>query len=211
MYQSWVQYDATSGLAEALFSKNRRLVLSLLLGHADEAFYLRQIVRASGGGVGAIQRELRQLVQCGILRRTARGKEVYFQVNPECPVFAELKSLLMKTAGLADVLRTALAPLADQIEVAFVFGSLAQGKERQHSDVDVLVVGNASFADVAAAIGPAQEQLQREVNPSVYPPDEFRAKLAARHHFLKSVMAGGKVFLIGDEHGLERLAAEAAG
>jgi uncharacterized protein len=196
---------ATSGLAEALFSKNRRLVLSLLLGHADEAFYLRQIVRASGGGVGAIQRELRQLVQCGILRRTARGKEVYFQVNPECPVFAELKSLLMKTAGLADVLRTALAPLADQIEVAFVFGSVTQGKERQGSDVDVLVVGNVSFADVVAAIGPAQEQLQREVNPSVYPPDEFRAKLAARHHFLTSVMAGGKVFLMGDEHGLERL------
>ena len=122
---------AASGLAEALFSKNRRLVLSLLLGHADEAFYLRQIVRASGGGVGAIQRELRQLVQCGILSRTARGKEVYFQVSPDCPVFAELKSLLMKTAGLADVLRTALAPLADQIEVAFVFGSFAQGKERQ--------------------------------------------------------------------------------
>ena len=94
--------DATNGLAEALFSKNRRMVLSLLLGHADEAFYLRQIVRASGGGVGAIQRELRQLVQCGILRRTARGKEVYFQVNFECPVFAELKSLLMKTAGLAE-------------------------------------------------------------------------------------------------------------
>ena len=115
---------AASGLAEALFSKNRRLVLSLLLGHADEAFYLRQIVRACGGGVGAIQRELRQLVQCGIISRTARGKEVYFQANPECPVFAELKSLLMKTAGLANVLRTALAPLADQIEVAFVFGSL---------------------------------------------------------------------------------------
>ena len=177
------------------------------------------IVRTRGRGVllatdcscfgrrgGAIQRELRQLVACGILRRTARGKEVYFQVNPECPAFAELKSLLLKTAGLADVLRTALAPLADQIEVAFVFGSMAQGKERQQSDVDLLVVGNVSFADVVAAIGPAQEQVQREVNPSVYPPDEFRAKLAARHHFLKSVMAGSKVFLIGDERGLERLA-----
>jgi predicted nucleotidyltransferase len=197
---------ATSGLADVLFSKNRRTVLSLLLGHADEAFYLRQIVRASGGGLGAIQRELRQLVQCGIVRRTARGKEVYFQVDPKCPVFAELKSLLMKTAGLADVLRTALAPLAERIEVAFVFGSIAQGKERQQSDVDVLVVGNASFAEVVAAFGPAQEQLQREVNPSVYPPDEFRAKLAAHHHFLKSVMAGSKVFLIGDENGLARLA-----
>jgi predicted nucleotidyltransferase len=193
-------------LADALFSKNRRAVLSLLLGHADEAFYLRQIVRASGGGVGAVQRELQQLVQCGILRRTPRGKEVYFQANHECPVFAELKSLLMKTAGLADVLRTALAPLADRIEVAFVFGSLAQGKERHESDVDVLVAGDVSFADVVAAIAPGQELVGREINPNVYSSSEFHAKLASGHHFLQRVMTGDKVFLIGDERGLKRLA-----
>ena len=198
--------QTTSGLAEALFSKNRRLVLSLLLGHADEAFYLRQIVRASGGGVGAIQRELGRLVACGVLCRTARGKEVYFQANAACPAFAELKGLLAKTAGVADVLRAALAPLADRIEVAFVFGSTAEGKERRQSDVDVLVVGDASFSEVTAAFGPAQERLQREVNPSVYPADEFCAKLGARHHFLRSVLAGGKIFLIGDERGLEGLA-----
>ena len=133
------------GLAEALFSKNRRAVLSLLYGHADEAFYLRQIVRASGGGVGAIQRELRQLVESGIIRRSTHGKQVYFQASTECPVFAELKSLLMKTAGLTDVLRTALAPLADHIDVAFVHGSIARGNERQGSDVDMMVVGDATF------------------------------------------------------------------
>jgi uncharacterized protein len=196
----------SNDLATALFSKNRRLILSLLLGHADEAFYLRQIVRASGGGVGAVQRELRHLVECGIICRTVRGNQVYFQGNADCPVFAELKSLLMKTAGVADVLRTALAPLAEQIEIAFLFGSIAQGKERQGSDIDLLVVGNVGFSDVAAVMGPAQEQLRREVNPTVYPADEFRAKLAARHHFLKTVVAGSKVFLVGDEHGLERLA-----
>ena len=123
-------------------------------------------------------------------------------------MFAELKSLLMKTAGLTDVLRTALAPLADHIDVAFVHGSIARGNERQGSDVDMMVVGDALFADVVAAIGPAQEQLQREVNPTVYPPAEFQMKLAAGHHFLKRVMAGNKVFLIGDERGLERLAEE---
>ena len=179
-----------------------------MYGHADEAFYLRQFVRASGGGLGAIQRELRQLVQSDIIRRTAQGNQVYFRANDKCPIFAELKSLLMKTAGVADVLRAALAPLADRIEIAFLFGSTAKGKERQGSDIDMLVVGETSFADVVAAIGPAQEQLQREVNPTLYPPEEFCAKLAARHHFLSSVMAGSKVFLIGDEHGLERLAEE---
>ena len=196
------------GLAEALFSRNRRAVLSLLYGHADETFYLRQIVRASGGGVGAIQRELRLLVQSGIIRRSAKGNQVYFQANAECPVFSELKSLLMKTAGVVDVLRTALAPLADHIDVAFLYGSITRGKERQGSDVDVMVLGDTTFADVVAAVGPAQEQLQREVNPTVYPPAEFQMKLAAGHHFLKRVMAGNKVFLIGDERGLERLAEE---
>ncbi len=195
-----------SDLAEALFSKNRRAVLSLLYGHTDEAFYLRQIVRASGGGVGAIQRELRQLVECGIIRRNVRGKQVYFQANADCPIFVELKSLLLKTAGLADVLRTALASLADRIEVAFLYGSFVAGKERQGSDVDVMVVGDVLFGDVVAAIRPAQEQLQREVNPTVYPVGEFRSKIAAGHHFLNRVLATKRVFLIGDERGLERLA-----
>ena len=198
--------DVADGLAEALFSKNRRVILSLLYGHPDEAFYLRQIVRASGGGVGAIQRELRQLVQCGIIRRTVRGKQVYFQANDDCPVFAELKSLLLKTVGLADVLRTALAPLADRIEVAFLYGSVVQGKERKESDVDVMVVGDVLFADVVAAIGPAQKHLQREVNPTIYPASEFRSKITTGQHFLNRVLAAKKFFLIGDEHGLERLA-----
>ena len=113
----------------------------------------------------------------------------------------------MKTAGLADVLRTALAPLAGQIEIAFLFGSVAQGKERpQQRHRRAHGRQRRASADVVAVMGPAQEQLRREVNPSVYPLDEFRAKLAARHHFLRSVMAGAKVFLIGDEHGLERVA-----
>ena len=196
---------ATARLAETLFSKNRRAVLSLLYGHSDEAFYLRQIVRASGGGVGAIQRELRQLVKADIIRRTTKGNQVYFQANTECPVFSELKSLLMKTAGVADLLRTALGPLADRIEVAFFYGSVVRGEERHHSDVDVLVIGGVRFADVVAATSPAQDQLQREINPTVYPVDEFRAKLAAGHHLLSRVTAGNKVFLIGDQYGLERL------
>jgi predicted nucleotidyltransferase len=201
-------YRVVGGLAEMLFSKNRRAVLSLLYGHSDEAFYLRQIVRASGGGVGAIQRELRQLVAHGIIRRDTRGNQVYFQANADCPIFSELKSLLMKTAGVADVLRTALAPLADCIEVAFLYGSIAQGKEGHSSDVDVMVIGDVLFADVVAAIGSAQERLHREINPTVYPCEEFQAKLVAGHHFLNRVTSGSKVFVIGDERGLERLVTE---
>src|SRR5262249_7480484 len=106
-----------------LFGLTRRRVLGWLLGHPDEAFYLRQIVRYTGAGQGAVQRELDLLTRAGLLRRTVQGRQVYFKANRESPIFPELHALFLKTAGLADVLREALAPLADRVLVAFVFGS----------------------------------------------------------------------------------------
>ncbi|NQT37553.1 MAG: nucleotidyltransferase domain-containing protein [Planctomycetes bacterium] len=193
-------------LGTALFSRNRRAIFGLLFGHADEAFYLRQIVRATGGGVGAIQRELRQLTAAGILRRDVRGKQVYFQADPDCPIFGELKSLVAKTTGMAGVLRAALAPLADRVGVAWVYGSVARGEETRSSDLDVLVVGDVSFPEIVAALTPAQQELRREVNPTLFPAGEFRSKIAAGQPFLTRVLQQPKVFLIGDEHDLERLA-----
>ena len=140
-------------LAEILFSRNRRAVLALLLARPDEEFYLRQIVRAAGGGMGAIQRELGQLVQAGILRRTVRHKQVYFQAESACPIFEELRSIVTKTFGIADVLCAALAALDDRIELAFLFGSIARGEAQSGSDVDLLIVGDVTFAETVAAAG----------------------------------------------------------
>ncbi|MEK6709461.1 MAG: nucleotidyltransferase domain-containing protein [Nitrospinota bacterium] len=193
-------------IGRVLFGKTRRAVLSLLYGHPEEDFYLRQIARAAGSGLGAVQRELKQLAEVGILRKRTRGRQVYFQANPDCPVFGELKGLLVKTAGVADVLRAALLPLADRIGAAFIHGSFARGDERRGSDVDLLVVGSATFAEVASALAPAQDALGREVNPTVYPPQEFRRRRAAGHHFLKSVLGAPRIFLVGDEGELKRLA-----
>jgi predicted transcriptional regulator len=103
-------------IGSVLFSKNRRAVLTLLFGHPDQPYYLRQMVRACGGGVGAVQRELGQLAAAGIIRRTVRGHQVYFQADEACPIFEELKGVVVKTAGVADVLRVALAPLADRAQ-----------------------------------------------------------------------------------------------
>jgi uncharacterized protein len=196
----------SNALSETLFSKNRRAVLSLLYGHPDQAFYLRQIVRATSGGHGAVQRELKTLSEAGILRRTVRDKQVYFQANSECPVFEELKVLIVKTAGVADVLKAALALLGDRIQIALIYGSVARTKQKRDSDVDLLVVGDAAFREVVATLADAQSQLGREVNPAVYAPDEFQSKLASRHHFLTSVLKTEMVFLIGNERELERLA-----
>jgi DNA-binding transcriptional ArsR family regulator len=191
--------------ASALLSKSGRAVLSLLFGHAGEVFYLRQIARLSGLAVGSIQRELKRLTEAGIITRSVQGRQVYFRANEACPVFGELKSILIKTAGVADVLRAALAPLADRIRVAFMFGSMTTGREKRDSDVDVMVVGDASFADVVKALGVAQNTLHREINPTVYPPDEFVSKLSAGHHFLKSLVGEKRIFLIGDENDFARL------
>ena len=195
----------TDGLSATLFGKTRRAVLALLYSHVEESFYLRQIVRTARVGLGAVQRELKMLSEAGIIRRTVRGRQVYYQANPECPVYAELKSLVVKTVGVGDVLRAALAPLADRINVAFLFGSLVRGGERPGSDVDVMVVGDVTFAEVVSVLGLVQETVRREINPLVYPPEEFRFKLAAEHHFLKKVLEGSKFFLIGDEYELAKL------
>lgn len=192
-------------LGSTLFGRSRRAVLGLLYGHPDQEFYLRQVIRAAGGGVGGIQRELNQLTQAGILRRTVRGNQVFFQAEADCPVFAELKGLVLKTAGAADVLRSALAPLSDRIRVAFVFGSLARAQQRADSDVDVLIVGAVAFREIVAALADAQAKLRREVNPTVYSPEEFRGKLSTGHHFLRNVLQREKIFLIGDERELARL------
>ena len=187
-------------VSDALFGQTRRTVLALLYGHPEEEYYLRQVIRAAGVGQGTVQRELKRLVAAGLVRRRAHGRQVYFQANPDSPVYPELRGLLMKTAGAADVLRRALAPLADRISFAFVYGSVASGSERRASDIDVMIVGDVSFAEVVTAIGPTQESLGREVNPTVYSEAEFKAKMDAGQHFLNGVMKREKVFLYGDEH-----------
>jgi predicted nucleotidyltransferase len=195
----------TDYLSKTLFSKTRRAVLSLLYSHVDDAYYMRQIVRSAGVGLGAVQRELKQLSDAGIIHRMVRGHQVYYQANPQCPVFAELKNLVVKTVGVGAALQAALTPLGDRIDVAFIYGSIARSEEHRDSDVDVLVVGKVTFAEIVSSLSETQKTIGREINPTVYPPAEFRSKLAAGHHFLSSVLRGPMFFLIGDKRELARL------
>ena len=194
------------GTTPSLFGKTRQTLLALLYSRADEEHLQESLIQLAGLGRGAVQRELEFLARAGIVRRTVRGRQVYFQANPDSPIYAELRGLVVKTAGVADALRAALASLAGRIRVAFVYGSIAKGTEGRASDVDLMVIGEASFAEVSDVLGKAQKTIGREVNPSVYAPADLRAKLAARQHFLRTVLKGEKIFLIGDEHELGRLA-----
>ncbi|MEK7403411.1 MAG: nucleotidyltransferase domain-containing protein [Gemmatimonadota bacterium] len=194
--------------AEVLFGATRRAVLALLLGRPDERFYLREIQRAIGAGIGPVQRELRQLADAGLIRREAHGNQVHFSANRSAPIFPELQSIVQKTTGTAEVLRVSMAALMSQglVDLAFVYGSVAAGRQTAVSDVDVLVVGEASLADVAPALKSAQSKLGREVNATVYSRAELRAKVKGGSAFLKRVLSGPRLMITGTDHDAEKLA-----
>ncbi|MCK5828187.1 ArsR family transcriptional regulator [Candidatus Bipolaricaulota bacterium] len=186
-----------SALGSLLLGKTRLAILSLLFSQPDRKLYLRQIIRLTGAGQGAIQRELENLVHAGVLIKTREANLAYFQVNRAVPVFDELQGIVQKTAGVADFLRVALLPLADSIQHAFIYGSTASGMERVGSDVDLMVIGDVSFFDVVAAISSLQETLGREVNPTVFTSDEFAAHVAAQDPFVNRVMENAQIDVIG--------------
>ncbi len=197
--------DASIPGAVALLGQTRAAVLALLYGRPDREFYLNEIVRAVGAGTGAVQRELARLTAAGLLRRAVRGKQVYFQADADSPVFPEVRGLIVKTVGVVDVLREALAPLGSRIRLAFVYGSMARGDETTSSDIDLIIIGTARLFAVVAALASAQEKLRREINPAVFPAAEVRRKLHDRDPFLAGVVAGPKLFVIGGEHELADL------
>jgi len=193
-------------LCSGLFGKTRQVVLALLYGQADSSFYTKQVLDAVKIGRGTVQRELKNLTDTGIITREVQGRQVYYQANAQCPIFNELKSIVRKTFGVADVIRQSLATVENKILVAFIFGSVAKSADDRKSDIDVMVVGKVSFGDVVSLLSPAEEQLGREINSVVYPIDEFKKKVSDDHHFVKTVIEGEKIFLVGDESELRRLA-----
>lgn len=184
-------------LANFLLGPFRTRVLSELLLHPDASWHSRELARRIGALPGSTNRELIKLADVGILLRQQIGNQIHYGANPDCPVFAELAGMLRKTSGIAAVLAEALAPLADRIQSALVFGSVARGAETTHSDIDVLVLGEVSFAEVIEALYPAQQEVQREINPVVYRADDFRAKLACNNTWAREVAEKPKLFLIG--------------
>jgi predicted nucleotidyltransferase len=195
----------STDLSNVLFPSVRAEILGLLFSQPERRFYVRELVELIGKGHGQTARELQRLGDTGILSRSRSGKQLYYQANPACPIFEELRGIAVKTIGVPRVLEAALAPLSDRIEVAFVYGSFARGQSRADSDVDVMVIGEVSFADVVEAVRPAEAKLSREVSPSVYSSEELRQRASDGNHFIRSVLSGDKIFLIGGPDELEQL------
>jgi predicted nucleotidyltransferase len=152
-----------------------------------------------------LYRELNALAKAGLLIRSEVGNQVHYQANPSCPIYEEMRAILRKTFGIADVLREALEPVAGRIKLAFVYGSVARGEERAASDVDVLLIGRLKFTDAVLALSSAEQGLRREVNPHVYSVAEFQHKVADREPFLVRVMKEPKIYLIGTDDDFGKL------
>lgn len=192
-------------LASTLLPEYRRRVLGLLLLRPDEALHGREIARRTGLPAGTVTRELTRLAEVGLLRREKRGNQQLYSADTTCPIHTELASILRKTSGMADVLAQALAPVASVLRAAFVFGSVAQGRETAGSDIDLMLIGELGFGQAVTLLYPLQATLGREINPKILSAAEFAAG-AATEPFLRDVLAKPKIFLIGDDDELAELA-----
>ena len=188
-----------------LFSPYRRQVLALLLLRPDERFYVRELERLTGISAGSLHRELKAMSEAGLLIREHQGNQVLYQADRSCSIFEELASIFRKTVGLGSELTTALEPIADRIDVAFVFGSMASGTQHAKSDLDICVLGEVELLDVVKAIGSLQESLRREINPVVMSAKQFASDLANQERFAERLAAEPKIFVIGDENDLRKL------
>ena len=192
-----------TSLVDALLTRTQQRVLGILFGQPQRSFYANELIRAAGTGSGAVQRELTRLTESGLIQRTRIGQQTHFQANGQSPLFGELRSIVLKTVGLAEPLRDALKPLRARVRAAFVFGSVAKGTDQAGSDIDLMVIADdLTTGDLFRTLEPATKALGRPVNPTVYTLAEFHRGLRARNAFLTRTMDGPRVWVIGSEDDL---------
>jgi len=190
---------------QVLFNHTQIQILKLLLLNQDQSFYQREIADRLQLNLRGVQQALQRLVDSGLVLREKRGRQVYYQVNPASPILPELTSIFVKTVGLGDRLAEALQKLAEKVDVAFIFGSWANGQQRPESDVDLLVVGKVDPQEVVSALHTATGELGREFNPVVMSAQEVSQRVRDNDHFITSVMSGAKIYLIGGDSDLSRI------
>ena len=201
--QSSNRAPVVSGVADALFTKVQQRVLAVLFGNHARSFYANELIALACSGSGAVQRQLAQLEAAQLVTVRRVGNQKHYQANASAPIFEELRSLVLKTSGLVDVLRAALAPLASQIDLAFVYGSVAKGKDTEKSDIDLMVVSErVAYADIFATLEPATTRLGRTINPTLFSRMELDKRILDGTAFVKRVLEQPKLWVIGEDRGL---------
>jgi len=197
-------HNSQSGISALFASATLGDLLRLFMLEPEREYYQRELQRLTGAHLRQLQRDLERLQRSGLVVRRVHGNRTYYRVVPAHPAFADLRAAIMKTEGLGDELRGALAGLGAAL--AFVYGSLARGDDVVGSDVDVLIVGSASRREVATALADAARSSGRELNPVIVAPADFTARWREGDHFISSVLAGPRIWLVGDEASLAALA-----
>jgi predicted nucleotidyltransferase len=193
----------STALASTLFSNVRQRVLGLLFGQPDRTFYGSELIRLAHSGTGAVQRELQRLEKSGLVSVTRVGNQKHYRANPRSPIFEELRSLVLKTMGVVEPIREALAAHVDRIRAAFIYGSVAKGEDRASSDVDVMVIGDdLTYSDFFTGLQEAERLLKRPINPNFVDPDGWKRKLASGSPFFTKINAQPKIFIFGSQDDL---------
>lgn len=193
------EVNPMSQIGDALFTETQQKVLGLLYGQPNRSFYTNEILRLTGMGVATIKRELDRMLVAGILTMTRIGNQHHYQANPGCPVYTELITIVKRTIGVAELIRLALVPLQDRIAWAFVFGSVASGKDTASSDVDLMVIGEVTFPDIVKALYPAQLELGRDINPKLYSREQWHDLALENSAFFREVMQKPRMDVMGGQ------------
>jgi predicted nucleotidyltransferase len=195
------------GILDALFPTVRSGVLSATLLQPDHWWFMTELARHLETAPSSLQRELDSLVSAGLLLRRQDGRRAYFKANEDSPLFQDLRGIMEKTAGLLPALKAALKDFDDRIELALVYGSIARGEGHSASDVDLMIVGALKHIDLLPVLRKLEARFRREVNVTLFSPQEFRRKLAAEDHFLHSVLMGKTISLKGTPDELGKVTA----
>jgi uncharacterized protein len=190
-------------LLDIVSSRSKAEVFRLLFGLDRGDCHLRELARRSGLALRTVQQELARLAKAGLVTARRDGNRMYYQANRENPVYGDLRSIVLKTAGLVGVLQGALQ--IPGIELAFVFGSVASGKAHAESDVDLMIIGTLGLRRVAQLLSGLAERVGRELNPHVMKSEEFARRKHASDHFISSVLDSPRLFVIGSEDELAKL------
>lgn len=191
---------ASANLSDALFTTTQQRVLARLFGEPGRSYSVSELIQATGSGSGAVQRELARLSGSGLLAVEQIGNQKRYSANPDSPIHAELVAIVRKTFGLAVPLREALEPIAGRIHAAFVYGSVAAGKDIASSDIDLLLVSDAlAYPDLMTVLHPLAERLGREINPTIYTRADLRQRMASGNSFVARVLQQPRIWLIGGD------------
>lgn len=187
------------------FLKNGRgEILKLFFKDSDREFYFREIAASLNKEPGAIQNYVNSLVEQGVLKDERKGNMRFFKLNKNHPIYEEIKSIVSKTVGIEYKLKKLVSALP-KTEYAFIFGSIARGKEYGDSDIDLLLIGKVNQDFLTEKISKLQSELSREINYQIYTKDEVVKKLTEKNEFFINIFSEPIINLKGDAHDFSQL------